>query len=572
MLSFSGASFLLYQLPSLPFTFHANPPSMSFLPFCAIHLSCQHPSLAIHILCHSPPVPAPSVSFISCAIPLSCHSPPVPFPSSTCPLLCHSPPLPVPYCAIHLPFLCYSPPVPFPFRAIYLFYLSPIVPFTSSTIPFLCYSPPVPFPFRAIYRLYHSSPVPFTSCAIPLFYQPLPVPYTSRTSPLPSVSALSASALSSVQIHAILPYSKGFLCSAGPGKVCMFEKVEDKELYKRSHDIRIPQDEHSSDPSQSELQEVLHMCLSPSEETVLVSTSKSQIYTIALSSAEIGKGDDAYFEYLSEQWHSAPITGLGICVRKPLLATCSLDKSIRIWNYENNSLELYREYQEEVYSVSLHPSGLYALVGFSDKLRLMNLLIDDIRTFKEFTVRGCRECAFSHGGHLFAAVNGNVIHIYSTTTFENVLNLEGHSGKVNGILALLPQFASCTTNSVTAPLCLLYPLFIVLLSQFASCAPHSVLLPQFASFTPHSVCYCPGLPPVPLILCVTSSVCLFYPSFRVLLPQFASSTPHSVCYCPSLPPVPLILCYCPSLPITPLILGALPQFASCTPHSVLFCE
>jgi hypothetical protein len=31
------------------------------------------------------------------------------------------------------------------------------------------------------------------------------------------------------------------------------------------------------------------------------------------------------------------------------------------------------------------------LVGFSDKLRLMNLLIDDIRPFREFTIRGCRE-------------------------------------------------------------------------------------------------------------------------------------------------------------------------------------
>ncbi|KAM8930502.1 cilia- and flagella-associated protein 57 [Pelodytes ibericus] len=236
-----------------------------------------------------------------------------------------------------------------------------------------------------------------------------------------------------VHINTILAYSKGFLCSAGPGKVCMFEKVEDKELYKRNRDIRIPQDEHSYDPSLSELQEVTCMCLSPSEETVLISTSKSQLYTIALSSAEIGKGEDAYFEYLTEQWHSAPITGLSICIRKPLIATCSLDHSVRIWNFENNSLELYKEYQEEAYSVSLHPSGLYALVGFSDKLRLMNLLIDDIRPFKEFSVRGCRECAFSHGGHLFAAVNGNVIHIYSTTTFQNVTNLKGHNGKVRSI-------------------------------------------------------------------------------------------------------------------------------------------
>lgn len=31
---------------------------------------------------------------------------------------------------------------------------------------------------------------------------------------------------------------------------------------------------------------------------------------------------------------------------------------------------------------------------------------------------------------MFAAVDGNIIHIYSFTSLENVLNLKGHSGKV----------------------------------------------------------------------------------------------------------------------------------------------
>ncbi|XP_072275438.1 cilia- and flagella-associated protein 57 [Pyxicephalus adspersus] len=247
------------------------------------------------------------------------------------------------------------------------------------------------------------------------------------------ISAIDSANSFPVRINAILAYSKGFLCSGGPGKVCMFEKVEEKELYKRGRNIRIPQDEHSSDPSLSDQQDVLCMCLSPSEETVLVSTNKSQLYCIALSSAEISKGDEAVFEFLTESWHSSSITGLSICIRKPLIATCSMDRSVRIWNFENNTLELYKEYQEEAFSVSLHPSGLHVLVGFSDKLRLMNLLIDDIRSFKEFAVRGCRECSFSHGGHLFAAVNGNVIHIYSTTTYENIANLKGHNGKVRSV-------------------------------------------------------------------------------------------------------------------------------------------
>merc|ERR1719494_349160 len=125
---------------------------------------------------------------------------------------------------------------------------------------------------------------------------------------------------------------------------------------------------------------------------------------------------------------------MDVCIRKPLIATCGLDKSVRIWNYETCALELYKEFQEECYTIALHPSGLFILVGFSDKLKLMNLLIDDIRYFKEFTIRGCRECSFSNGGHLFAAVHGNVIYLYSATTFESVGNLKGHNGKVRSVM------------------------------------------------------------------------------------------------------------------------------------------
>ena len=137
---------------------------------------------------------------------------------------------------------------------------------------------------------------------------------------------------------------------------------------------------------------------------------------------------------MNYSFHHAAGTGVDVCIRKPLVATCSTDRSVRIWNFETGGLEIYREFSEEAYSVALHPSGLYLLVGFSDKLRLMNILIDDIKQFKEFTIRGCKECAFSNGGHLFAAVHGNVIQIYSTTTFENTINLKGHNGKVRQVL------------------------------------------------------------------------------------------------------------------------------------------
>ena len=46
--------------------------------------------------------------------------------------------------------------------------------------------------------------------------------------------------------------------------------------------------------------------------------------------------------------------------------------------------------------MALHPSGLFVLVGFSEKLRLLNILIDDVRVFKEIAIRGCREVIMLH--------------------------------------------------------------------------------------------------------------------------------------------------------------------------------
>ncbi|XP_011935790.1 PREDICTED: cilia- and flagella-associated protein 57 [Cercocebus atys] len=156
------------------------------------------------------------------------------------------------------------------------------------------------------------------------------------SSPLPSyeqmVATSSHSQLSMPQVFAIAAYSKGFACSAGPGRVLLFEKMEEKDFYRESREIRIPVDPQSNDPSQSDKQDVLCLCFSPSEETLVASTSKNQLYSITMSLTEISKGEPAHFEYLMYPLHSAPITGLATCIRKPLIATCSLDRSIRIWN------------------------------------------------------------------------------------------------------------------------------------------------------------------------------------------------------------------------------------------------
>jgi len=44
-------------------------------------------------------------------------------------------------------------------------------------------------------------------------------------------------------------------------------------------------------------------------------------------------------------------------MRRPLIATSSLDKTVRIWNYVTKSTELVGLYPEDSLSISMHPDG-----------------------------------------------------------------------------------------------------------------------------------------------------------------------------------------------------------------------
>ena len=50
------------------------------------------------------------------------------------------------------------------------------------------------------------------------------------------------------------------------------------------------------------------------------------------------QGDKGQFELLSHSFHASEVTGLDICIRKPIVATCSVDRSVRIWNFETWSV------------------------------------------------------------------------------------------------------------------------------------------------------------------------------------------------------------------------------------------
>merc|ERR1719204_2626241 len=199
------------------------------------------------------------------------------------------------------------------------------------------------------------------------------------------------------------------------------------------------------------------MSVDPSSQRLLITTGNKQIYCVDISNLSVStmptedhlksgavttKSNAISSESIQKtissplgHFHCGGITGLDICVRKPwLVVTSSEDKSICIWNYLTKKLEIVKYFNNAIYSVSFHPSGLHLVGGFEDKLKLLNVLMDDIEPYKDFhIVSSCRECRFSNGGLIFAAVNGDKIHIYSTYSGELLSILRGHNQKIRSL-------------------------------------------------------------------------------------------------------------------------------------------
>jgi WD40 repeat protein len=189
--------------------------------------------------------------------------------------------------------------------------------------------------------------------------------------------------------------------------------------------------------------QIKNLALSPTEETLLCSLADNQVYSLALNNSEIMKADEMNFTHMAQDFHIEGVTGVDVSVRKPLVATCSSDHTVRLWNYLDKSAELVRSFTEEAFSVAIHPHGLSLLVGHADKLRLLTILLDDMRVIKEFPIKSCRECRFSHGGAMFAAVNSNTIQVRPALIHSPFLAVLEHGTPLGCERAELVWFLAC---------------------------------------------------------------------------------------------------------------------------------
>lgn len=173
------------------------------------------------------------------------------------------------------------------------------------------------------------------------------------------------------------------------------------------------------------------IAINEQQDTIVATAQHSQIYIGQLFAPETVNVTQIEFKYLGEPLHIDSIIDLSVCSWKSIAMTASRDHTVRIWNYETMKVELLKKFLIDIRVVALHPSGIFAAIGFTDILRLVQIQLKDLKITKSFNY-ACTVLKFSHRGHLLAAGCEKLIAVISVFTFETVLTLKGH----NGILSL----------------------------------------------------------------------------------------------------------------------------------------
>ncbi|ORY73946.1 WD40 repeat-like protein, partial [Neocallimastix californiae] len=224
-----------------------------------------------------------------------------------------------------------------------------------------------------------------------------------------------------IKINAIVPFSTGFAIGNGSGVISIFEKAEDSQgYYKKNHDEIL------------ETSSVTSIAVHVNKKGLLVTLKNRQVYYIQVY-VDIEKNIDQGFEYLIQPFHNGSIIDMDTCIWKPIIVTCSSDKTIRIWNYQENFVEVVKHYEFDPVCLSLHPNGLFLLVGFHNSIKIMTILHNDLYEHWSANIIGCKQCIFSHGGQFFAIIHGSTIQIYNSWTYNIVWIVRGHSSKIRYI-------------------------------------------------------------------------------------------------------------------------------------------
>ena len=170
---------------------------------------------------------------------------------------------------------------------------------------------------------------------------------------------------------------------------------------------------------------------------LLMSTTDNQIYHIDIQSDIAFFDGSNYKDLYGFKFHNKEITCIDVAKQKALIATCSKDKYIKIWNFISLNLEVEQLFDEEPKKLAFHPNGLNLAVIFMDKICMMNILERKIEIYKEIIIPNPLDVKFSNFGSFFSVCSKNGFKIYNFYTNDLVrfqFLSHGHSDNVTDLV------------------------------------------------------------------------------------------------------------------------------------------
>ncbi|XP_050525213.1 cilia- and flagella-associated protein 57-like isoform X2 [Daktulosphaira vitifoliae] len=247
-------------------------------------------------------------------------------------------------------------------------------------------------------------------------------------------------------IRCCISFKKGLVFVIGDSTVYCFEKTNDQKYLKYNELEKNVDKNLSTLNSDRPLNFIKMLAVSPNYEKIICVTKRTQLFWSSLMKTH----DKSFvvsrnFKPLGEDLHHGGIASLSTCIWKPIFITCGkTDHTIRIWNYLNYSLILCQQYQEDIFSVSLHPSGLYSIAAFTGKVEFQLVYTEGLKRWREFSITSCNLTEFSMSGHMFALANQFDVDVYCSVTFEKRFTFKAHSQKITRIVWDINDFKLLT--------------------------------------------------------------------------------------------------------------------------------
>ena len=176
----------------------------------------------------------------------------------------------------------------------------------------------------------------------------------------------------------------------------------------------------------------------------LATTDQTAAMTAASAKAATGGGEGGgkgasglspqhAYDVLLRPGHEGRVVGLALAISKPLMVSCGVDRTLRVWDMRRLSCQFVAPLNETPLSLTLHPDGMHLAIAFESGIALSHIGLDGLLPWRNIPLPAARVITYSHGGNLLLAAQGDRVAVFESYTLNMVALCEAHLAPVTSV-------------------------------------------------------------------------------------------------------------------------------------------